>query len=538
MTELTLDKVHLHAGRAAAPKRRALRRLERASPTQPGAPSEVLILRRLADPAPGALGRALGENGLGDWDRALTGALERARARALRPTPGASLSNAEAVVFADEAEMYACLVECLAGTAEQAWWTQALLRRVPPGSGPEAVLRQQIHLLPAITEVLVWRNSASSVFSALPPAAAEALARDLGPFGAGRHSGPSANDQPVDTGDPADDCGDNPIAVDAPPALKNSLATLSPPQARLLAIGWVRRKRPNLAGALLTEAAETLMRTTRGHRVPDEPATTRKMDQSQSIQDRFHRGALPTPDGSDPQSRDLDAEIGTDGAEHTDQGGRSSKDPPSLEPAPPLAGAPLAQSPDPAVSPGPETTQNSTPATEAETAPVTDLGGIFFLINVFSTDFALRARSFAKALKMSKQPEYGPWSRLERLARATLEETAPHVDPIWGLLATLDGRPVDTPAHPAELDRIAAQELCAWLGRVAWGPDGPSEGQSPAGLLRRRARIFVAPMHIDVVFPASAQSLPVRRAGLDLDPGWHPAFGRIVAFHYREHEVI
>jgi hypothetical protein len=27
-------------------------------------------------------------------------------------------------------------------------------------------------------------------------------------------------------------------------------------------------------------------------------------------------------------------------------------------------------------------------------------------------------------------------------------------------------------------------------------------------------------------------SLAVRRAGLDLDPGWVPWFGRVVGFHY------
>ncbi len=538
MTELTLDKVHLHGGRAEATKRRALRRLERASPNQPGAPSEVLIVRRLADPAPGELGRALGENGPGDWDRALSGALDRARAQALRPTPGVSLSTAEAVVFTDEAEMYACLVECLASNAEQAWWTQALLRRVPPRSGPEVVLRQQLHLLPAITEVLVLRKSVSYVFSTLPAAAAVELARDLGLFSAGRHPRPSATYQTFDAAESPEDGGEGATAVDAPRALSNSVATLPTAQAQLLAIGWVRRNRPGLAGASLTEAVVTLMRTARGHRMPDQSAPPRNSDRPRSTEDRFATVALPTPDDSDHQSRDFEDDVRTGGAERTEKGRSFPKDPPSLEQAPPLEGAPLAQSPATAIGPEPEASKGSMPAIKAETAPVTELGGIFFLINVFSTDFAVRAKALAEALKAAKRPEDGPWARLERLARATLDETEPHDDPIWGLLATLDGRPVDAPARPAKLDRIAAQKLCAWLDRVAWGPDGPSEGQSPESLLRRRARIFVAPLHIDLVLPASAQSLPVRRAGLDLDPGWHPAFGRIVAFHYSEHEVI
>jgi hypothetical protein len=33
--------------------------------------------------------------------------------------------------------------------------------------------------------------------------------------------------------------------------------------------------------------------------------------------------------------------------------------------------------------------------------------------------------------------------------------------------------------------------------------------------------------------PLSAISLPVRKAGLDSNPGWLAAFGRIVTFHFQ-----
>jgi hypothetical protein len=48
----------------------------------------------------------------------------------------------------------------------------------------------------------------------------------------------------------------------------------------------------------------------------------------------------------------------------------------------------------------------------------------------------------------------------------------------------------------------------------------------------RPARISLTPTHADVFFELSAASLAVRRAGLDLDPGWLPWFGRVVDFHY------
>lgn len=38
--------------------------------------------------------------------------------------------------------------------------------------------------------------------------------------------------------------------------------------------------------------------------------------------------------------------------------------------------------------------------------------------------------------------------------------------------------------------------------------------------------------HIDVVYPLDEVALPLRRLGLDADPGWVPWFGHIVAFHF------
>jgi hypothetical protein len=53
-----------------------------------------------------------------------------------------------------------------------------------------------------------------------------------------------------------------------------------------------------------------------------------------------------------------------------------------------------------------------------------------------------------------------------------------------------------------------------------------------ANLTLRHARLTVTPTHVDVDFELSDLSLEVRRAGLDLNPGWLPWFGRVVSFHY------
>jgi hypothetical protein len=53
-----------------------------------------------------------------------------------------------------------------------------------------------------------------------------------------------------------------------------------------------------------------------------------------------------------------------------------------------------------------------------------------------------------------------------------------------------------------------------------------------ATAVMRPARLSLTPTHADVFFDLNGVSLAVRRAGLDLDPGWVAGFGRVVAFHY------
>jgi hypothetical protein len=54
----------------------------------------------------------------------------------------------------------------------------------------------------------------------------------------------------------------------------------------------------------------------------------------------------------------------------------------------------------------------------------------------------------------------------------------------------------------------------------------------PASLVVRPALLSITPTHVDVFFRLTAADVRIRRAGLDLDPGWVPWFGRVVAFHY------
>ena len=51
-------------------------------------------------------------------------------------------------------------------------------------------------------------------------------------------------------------------------------------------------------------------------------------------------------------------------------------------------------------------------------------------------------------------------------------------------------------------------------------------------LCRARARIFVTADRLDVMLSLEEHPIAIRLAGLDRDPGWVPAAGRSVAFHF------
>ena len=57
-------------------------------------------------------------------------------------------------------------------------------------------------------------------------------------------------------------------------------------------------------------------------------------------------------------------------------------------------------------------------------------------------------------------------------------------------------------------------------------------------LLGVPGRLHLTSSHVDLVQPLDALPFAVRRAGLDRDPGWLPAFGRVVSFHFEGRETV
>ena len=52
-------------------------------------------------------------------------------------------------------------------------------------------------------------------------------------------------------------------------------------------------------------------------------------------------------------------------------------------------------------------------------------------------------------------------------------------------------------------------------------------------VLHRRGEIWRTPHRIDILLPLARADVRIRRAGLDIDPGYLPWLDTVLHFHYR-----
>lgn len=111
-------------------------------------------------------------------------------------------------------------------------------------------------------------------------------------------------------------------------------------------------------------------------------------------------------------------------------------------------------------------------------------------------------------------------------ARLLVRLKMPSEDPTWALVHALcDG---DTGRLDAPHVGTAASH---WL-RVCRTGLGRASRMGLASLVRRQARLAITPTHVDTFLSLDSADVRIRRAGLDIDPGWVPWLGRVVSFHY------
>ena len=201
----------------------------------------------------------------------------------------------------------------------------------------------------------------------------------------------------------------------------------------------------------------------------------------------------------------------------------------------------------------------------------TRLGGVFYLINLGL--FLGLYRDFTTPDELGIQLNL--WDFVALLGRELVGEDI-ESDPIWLMLRRLAKREEDDllgsgfepaggfefPVSSFELGEGPASEeklepgkgkretakpkpdtlpsLAAWIDRVMpyvrarlRQALGFSEQDDPGPMVcRHRARACLTPAHLDVFFSLPDLPIEIRLAGLGRNPGWVPAAGRFITFHF------
>jgi hypothetical protein len=556
-------------------------------------PHAILLVRRMVDPAPRRLSLDPGTHApSGEWESVLRSRLADLYRGAGRPARGSVASDADAVVFADEAELLAaCAIDVLDGRAADAWWWRTVFGARAPSAGSLAVaLASAPAAVPALLEGLDRRGRADELLRRIDEPATwrilravadafgvGALAAELADGAAPSPSSIGTSARPEDRGRGAVSPGDprwpetagglgatGPLPWHAYALLELSLALRHNP-ASVSGSSFAREVRtsyPAVAGAAREsrtpgprtggDAPSGPVVDNAGIEAPANPAARANIGTSD--------GGAPRPprfrrSDTAPARRDPGASVEAS-AERTVVDERPVADIAAV--------LPDGRAIDRASSP--EASDASVPGLEPASVR-TELAGVFYLVNVmtwldlpdaFEADWRLASAC-------------GAWGTLELLARGLVGRGRRYGDDgLWQALAGLgahrDGhaagdalvRPriavvpvgwsfVDGSARlslrqlrPTGLCRDLSPAARSWLGLVlphvrlllgdALGaPDGR---EAIVDMLARPGRVRVSATHVDVEMGLKDISVPVRRAGLDRDPGWQPAFGRTIRLHY------
>jgi hypothetical protein len=147
------------------------------------APCATLIVRRLRDPLRKRLmADANSIVASRDWDQAVQDSLTGMYRGAAQPAHGPVPRNAAAVLFADQAELLACLSrDLIAGIGSSLWWWRAILRALPcNGTAPLfAAWQRDAAYIPAALAILASRGAAAGVVSVFTPEQAWSLVESV-----------------------------------------------------------------------------------------------------------------------------------------------------------------------------------------------------------------------------------------------------------------------------------------------------------------------------------------------------------------------
>ena len=506
-------------------------------------PRAMLMVRRLAPNTRG--GQAL--------DDCVTQALDQSAREARRPWVHDDARVAQAVWFVDEAELAACLVRdwLHARVADRWWWRSVLGGLSPPEWLRRHVLARGEVMVPALA-ILADTQDAVAWLSQLDDASVEVATAAVMRSYALAHalSANHVSHSPRERRRREDAALERLFA-----AVPEVCATvLRPPQRRLLALTlvlvrvpfWARTAQLALALQALDRAASSqglapqALDRTASSRAPATalPASRRVKNLSvvrattaavvQSVTDKPMRRQVQSPG---PASADLPARAEYEESPVTK----------SLRPGVPTVRAPGTPGGLPAAS-AHEAVEGSTSGGDivpAAAVPIraspktfsvaqaervhTSFGGTFYLLNA-----ALALNLYADFTSpRGRNLRISPWDWLALIGRAWFGREFVR-DPVWKLLAELAGRERRYVRRP----RWLKAQIETLLARLVLAIGEERSADIPTFVCRHRGEIVASDSRVDVYLALADLPIALRIAGLDRDPGWIPAAGRSIAFHF------
>jgi hypothetical protein len=546
-------------------------------------PAAILIVRRLRT--------RFATAGLeGHWEADTRARLDQSWRRAVRPGPGEGYDpNCEAVAFADLASLLACLARDLArGTAARRWWWAAFGANTGVRSLEAIVGRWLLEpfLIPASIGHLLALGEVPQVLSAFSSsqvgALLEAMTAAFGVPGLTDLVDQVKADTPDDESDPAPLA---PLLNTLPP-----MPGLSAERQRLVATAFLLQRAPLQARDRRTgtdllrwmrnsqatpqhRSLATDSEGSAGGPTRSEPELLPALEPPERLEPSGQvarppaPGPIPSrsypPDSGSPP-RDVKPAGGSqDHPVFPEAEGRMVEEANRDDAAGPVSNGP----PVPAFAPPPAaggSRESEAPGRDVMASGWTStrVAGVFFLIN------ALEKLRFFDMLTehFGIRSAIGGWQWLTILARCLIPRRDRHLanDPLFAAFGTLEpsGQPAPIFVGSERYTLPSSWRPGAWRGPprragLASGATGNPEldrflrfvvpflrwrlgrslslepGEEIAEeLLIRDGEVAIATSHIDVRMPLDQVRLSVRLAGLDANPGFVPALGRVITFHF------
>ena len=498
------------------------------------APQSILVLRSMRFDVRVPLRTAVNDaRAVRAIERGVHGALRQAAARAARPARAPPGESADAVYFEDLAELLACLArDWLAGEAGSRWWWRTVLRDEPVERVLLGYCRKNPEAMPSLLARLAITFDAERFAAAIPRDEARALASAVAKVHGLEHDAtaviratpPAARFDPLPGG-----------LLRLSTALPEcSQPGLDGPSRILLALCLGLRRVPaqvrspafaQFVRLVVEESAmPAILAETQQSPRPAPPARPRLEEARSPAEDLVvwrsqHPGAAPHAPHHAPSVPLTEVRVSD-----TPGVARPTGAPPTLEivrkdqktPSLPEQSSRSASNPKPAHNPAFE-------ADASLLACETRFGGLFYVLNA-----ALHMGLYGDFTQpRTRGVELSPWDFLALCGRKWFGRRF-ETDPLARYLARLAGHDGEDPVAPRWMKRLVPR----MEARIAQALGERRPRRAIVRLALASARAVDTGLRVDVHFQLAKLPLAIRYAGLDRDPGWIPAAGRIVAFHF------